>query len=55
MAEGYAFEEVLGFCIEYIQDFIATRKRVWDDKKNPTMINEVLEGGGWPWFMTVNL
>jgi hypothetical protein len=48
MAKGYALEEVLGFCIEYIQDFIATRRRVWDDKEDPAMIDEVLEGSGRP-------
>jgi hypothetical protein len=55
MAKGYALKEALGFCIEYIQDFIATRQRVWDDKEDPTMIDEVLEGSGQPWFMTTNL
>jgi hypothetical protein len=34
VAEGYALEEVLEFCTEYIQDFIATRRRVWDDKED---------------------
>jgi hypothetical protein len=53
MTKGYALEEVLGFCIEHIQDF--TTIGVWDDKKKPTMIDEVLEGGGWPQFMITDL
>ncbi len=55
MVEGYALEEALGFCTEYIQDFTATRQRVWYDKEDPTMTNEVLEGGGQPQFMITNL
>jgi hypothetical protein len=55
MVEGYALEEVLGFCTKYIQDFTITRQRVWDDKEDPTIIGEVFEGGGWPQFMTVDL
>jgi hypothetical protein len=55
MAKGYALKEVLGFCTKHIQDFTTTRQRVWDDKEDPTMIDEVLEGGGWPQFMISNL
>ncbi len=55
MVEGYALEEALGFCIEYIQGFIATRKRVWDDKEDPNMIDEMLEGNGRLRIMTTNL
>ncbi len=40
-------------CIEYLQDFTATRKRVWDDKEDLTMVDEVFEGGGHPWLMDV--
>ncbi len=55
VAKGYALEEALGFCIEYIQNFITTRKRVWDDKEEPTMNDKVLEGNGWPQIMSANL
>jgi hypothetical protein len=33
MTIGYAIEDVLGFCIEYIQRSQSTRKRVWDNKE----------------------
>jgi len=36
-------------------DFTATRCRVWDDKEDPSMFDEVLEGGGRPGIMTTNL
>jgi hypothetical protein len=55
MAKGYALEKVLGFCTEHIQDFTTTRLRVWDDKQEHAMIDEVLEGGGWPQFMITDL
>jgi hypothetical protein len=51
MAKGYALEEALGFCTKYLQDFTTTRRRVWDDKENLTMVNEILEGGGHPLLM----
>lgn len=46
MAEGYALEEVLGFYTKYLQDFARTRQRVWDDKENVAMIDEMWEGNG---------
>jgi len=54
MAKGYALEEVLGFCTEYLQDFTTTWKKVWDDKENLTMVDEVHEGGGHPLSMDPN-
>jgi hypothetical protein len=48
MAKRYTIEETVGFCIEYLVDFIATRHRVWDDKEDPSMFDELLEGGGCP-------
>jgi hypothetical protein len=48
IVEGYAIEEVLGFCIEYLRDFTATKRKVWDDKENPCMVDEVVEGNGCP-------
>jgi hypothetical protein len=45
---GFAIEEAIGFCIEYLVDFTAIRHRVWNDKKDPSMFDEVLEGGGHP-------
>jgi hypothetical protein len=46
MATRYAIEETFGFCIEYIQEIKSTRRRMWHDKENPTMHNEILEGSG---------
>ena len=45
MAKGYAIVEALGFCTEYMQDYTVTIQRVWDDKEDPSMYDEILEGG----------
>ena len=44
MAEGYATEELVGFCVEYMSKFTAVTRKVWDDKENPTMVDEILQG-----------
>ena len=44
MAEGYAVVEALGFCTEYMQEYRTTTRRVWDDKEDPSMYDEILEG-----------
>jgi len=36
-------------------DFTTTRHRVWDDKEDPSMFDEMLEGGGCQQIMTVDL
>ena len=46
MGEGYAIDEALGFCTEYMQTYTITSHRVWDDKEDPTMNDEILEGVG---------
>lgn len=46
MAEGYAIVEALGFCTEYMQEYTVTTRRVWDDKEDPSMYDEILEGSG---------
>jgi hypothetical protein len=46
MVTGYAIEEALGFCTEYIQKVKSTKRRVWDDKEELTMHDEILEGCG---------
>ena len=48
MAEGYAMEESVGFCTEYMSKFTAVTRRVWDDKEDPTMVDEILQGKGRP-------
>jgi hypothetical protein len=30
MAEGYAMDDTLGFCTEYMTRFTSTTRRVWD-------------------------
>jgi hypothetical protein len=52
MAEGYVIDEVFGFCTEYMQTYIITSRRVWDDKEDPTMNDEILEGVGRPKIRT---
>jgi len=48
MAKRYALKEALGFCPKYLVDFIAIKHQIWDDKENPSMFDEMLEGGGHP-------
>ncbi len=55
MAEGYAIEEALGFCTKYLQDFIVTKRRVWDEKKGQCMVDEVVERNGCPRKLNVGL
>ncbi len=54
MAIGYAIEEALGFCIEYIQQ-LKYMKRVWDDLEEPTMHDGVLKGNICPCRLSVDL
>jgi hypothetical protein len=49
--EGYAFEEALGFCTEYLQDFTTIQRKVWDEKEDQTMFDEMFEGNGRPCVM----
>jgi hypothetical protein len=35
-------EKTLGFYTKYIQNVKSTRRKVWDDKEEPTMNDEVL-------------
>ena len=44
MAEGYAIVKALGFCTEYMQEYTSSIQRVWDDKEDPSMYDEILEG-----------
>ena len=46
MAKGYVLEETLGFCTEYMVEFQSTRRRVWDDKEDDRVADEVPEGSG---------
>jgi hypothetical protein len=55
MAIGYAIEEALGFCAEYIQGSQSMKRRVWHDKEEPTMHVKILEGNGCPHRLSANL
>ncbi len=49
MTKGYALEEALGLCTKYVQDFMAMRRQVWDDKEDPNMFD-----GAWMKWMDAN-
>lgn len=46
MAECHSLVEALGYCTEYMQDYTITTRRVWDDKEDPSMYDEIIEGAG---------
>jgi hypothetical protein len=52
MAERFAINETFGFCMEYMQTYTITNRRVWDDNDDPTMNNEILGGVGRPRILT---
>jgi hypothetical protein len=55
MVERYALKETLGFCTKYLVDFTTIRHWMWDDKEDPSMFDEMFEGGGHPQILTTNL
>lgn len=55
IARGYQVEEALGFITEYMAAYRPTSRRVWDDKEDPTMIDEILEGKGKPRVLSEQL
>ncbi len=54
MEKGYAFEEALGFYTKYLQDFTTIQHRVWDEKEDQIMFDEMFEGNGHPRVMNVD-
>ena len=48
IAQGYQVEQALGFITEYMSEYFVTTRRVWDDKEEPSMVDEILEGKGKP-------
>ena len=46
IAQGYQTEEALGFITEYMSEYNVTSRKVWDDKEELTMVDEILEGKG---------
>jgi hypothetical protein len=55
MAEGYLKDECLGLVTEYLQKFDVVHQRVWDPEEEYGDVEEVLEGAGIPYIMTVEL
>lgn len=45
MANGYLRETSVGFLNEYLSQYTPTTKRAWNDKEEPAMYDEILEGG----------
>jgi hypothetical protein len=48
MVEEYVIDEAFGFWTEYMQTYTITSWKVWNDKDDLTMNDEILEGVGWP-------
>jgi hypothetical protein len=46
MAEGYVMDDTLSFCTEYMSRFTGSRRRVWNDQKEPGLFDKEPEGGG---------
>ncbi len=44
MAEGYFYDETIGFVTKYMQDFLNVRHQIWDGNKEEGVCSEVLEG-----------
>ncbi len=56
MTKGCALEESLSsFCMEHLQDFVVAKGRMWDEKENDNMNDEMLEGSGHAQIMSANL
>ena len=46
IAQGYQTEQALEFITEYMAEYKLTSRRVWDDERESTMVDEILEGKG---------
>lgn len=55
IAQGYQVEQALGFITEYMSEYNVTTRRIWDDKEEPTMVDEILEGKGKPKILSEEL
>lgn len=55
IAQGYQVEQALGFITEYMSEYNVTTRRVWDDKEEPSMVDEILEGKGKPKLLSEDL
>jgi hypothetical protein len=47
MVEGYVMSETLEYSTEYMQQFRGTSRRIWDDKEEQFMNDEVVQGSEW--------
>lgn len=54
MVYGYLREGCIGFLNEYLADYTPTTKRAWDENEEPTMYDEILEGGKCDRFMSLD-
>jgi hypothetical protein len=55
IAEGYAMSETLGYCTEYMERFEGTQRQVWDEKKENTINDKIVQGSRWPRDMSAQL
>jgi hypothetical protein len=55
IAQGYQVEHALGFIIEYMSEYNVTTRRVWDDKEELSMVDEILDGKGKPKLLSEEL
>jgi hypothetical protein len=55
IAQGYQVEQALGFITEYMSEYNITTRRVWDDKEEPSMVDEILQGKGKPKILSEEL
>jgi hypothetical protein len=55
MTEGYLKDECLGFITEYLYKFESNSRRVWDEDEEYDVVEEVLQGAGKAYVMTVEL
>jgi hypothetical protein len=53
MVEGYLKDECIGFITEYLQRFDAIQRQVWDAEEEYGDVEEVLEGVGKEYVMTL--
>jgi hypothetical protein len=55
MGQGYTMDEALGFCTKYMQRCTMSQCQVKDDKEDPTMSDEIVEGKGQRQTLTIEL
>lgn len=43
MVEGFAMDDTLRFCTEYMAQFTPTTRRIWDSKEDQSIYDEGME------------